>query len=114
MTIDPRHEVPMSNPPVPGSLEEISHTLSELQRQFEMMIFAMRATTEELQRMRKANDELVDHCATLAECLWSERGRSQELERQVEWFRSLVGTRPERQSRPTPTEGLPPDEEVTP
>ena len=99
----------MMPPAVPGSLEEISQTLGEVQRQLEALTLAFRTCIEELQAVRSGYDDLSDHCSLLAELLWSERGRSVELERQVEWFRELAGTRAERMRRDTPTEGLPVD-----
>lgn len=101
----------MNNPPIPGTLEDLSLAVSQLGRMFEHVYQALQDNTLELQRLRLAYDQLSDHCAILAESLWSTRGRNEDLERQVEWFRQLADSREERMRRDTPVEGLPPDTE---
>lgn len=102
----------MSQPPVPGSYEDLLHAVSELTRQWEIAIHSLRALAEEVQALRGAYAELSDHCGVLAESLWTERGQSARLELELEWFRALASSRAERQTRNTPVEGIPPDDDV--
>jgi hypothetical protein len=100
--------------PIPGSHEDIVHSLNELQKQFEKMIHALRDTAVELQLLRRSYDEMSDHCAILVRALWEERGQSERLRLSVEWFQSLVESREKRMQRDTPPDGtrissLPPE-----
>jgi len=113
MDTDPPSSIPAALPQ-PGTLEEIIWSLGEVQRQLERLTLAYQRNTDELQLVRLAYDDLSDHCAVLAESLWHERGQSQRLAQQLEWFRQLAGTRAERAERVTPVDGLPPDEEDLP
>lgn len=99
---DPRDAVRDDIDDMQNALLRMADALAAFER-------ALLTNTEELQRLRKANDELSDHCITLVCLLSNERRQNQELERQVEWFRSLADSREERARRDTPPDGLPPD-----
>lgn len=96
--------IPIALPP-PGSLEDLSLAVSMIGKQVEAMTHAFQTMTDEYQRVTSLNAELVDHCNMFALALWEERGASDRLKREADWFRNLAASKSDRQREVTPAHG---------